>query len=363
MMLRGAIAIFRRDFKKFLSNPFAILMTLFMPIMYLIIFGNAMGGTITHIPVGIVQDSPYVEYSPLFESVKQTLSSYNSSKSSRIIDLTVFPDERAAKIALNEGKVKGVIIIPPEISTRSVIRLYEDSSEYVIPGIIEAALHTAVILAGSTSTVQIEKIYGDIEYIQFFGVGVIVMAIFMTTMMGGGIALIRDREMGIIEGYLVTPVKRSSIILGMIGSGTIRAFLAGFIIFCVALLLTGITIRDPSSYLLVFLIIAVSSLGITSLMVSFASRFANQQEYAASSAFINLLLFMTSGAFYPIMGMPAWLQWITIINPEAYAVHALRSIILRGQGLEIIGIDLLALGIFTALTITLGISTYRRTLE
>jgi len=363
MILRAAIAIFRRDFKKFLSNPFAILMTLFMPIMYLVIFGNAMGGTISHIPVGIVQDTPYIEYTPLFDSVEHTLRYWNSSKSSRIIELTVFPDEQTAKNVLNNGKIDGVIIIPSEISKTGEVRLYEDSSEYVIPGMIESALSAAVAMAGSKNPVHIEKIYGDIDYIQFFGVGVIVMAIFMTTMMGGGIALIRDREMGIIEGYLVTPVKRSSIILGMIGSGTVRAFLAGSIIFFVALLLTGIDIRSPSSYLLVFLVIAVSSLGITSLMVSFASRFSNQQEYAASSAFINLLLFMTSGAFYPIQGMPDWLRWLTVVNPEAYAVHSLRSIILRGQGLDIIGVDLLALGIFTAFTITLGISTYRRTLE
>ena len=59
LMIRGALAIFKRDFKKFLSNPFVILMTLFMPIMYLVIFGNAMGGTITHIPIAVVQEEPY----------------------------------------------------------------------------------------------------------------------------------------------------------------------------------------------------------------------------------------------------------------------------------------------------------------
>jgi ABC-type Na+ efflux pump permease subunit len=73
------------------------------------------------------------------------------------------------------------------------------------------------------------------------------MAIFMTTMFGGGIALIKDRELGIIEGYLVTPVKRASIILGMIGSGTVRAFLAGVTIFFVDLLITGILIRSSGS--------------------------------------------------------------------------------------------------------------------
>ncbi len=55
-MLRGAIAIFRRDIKKFLSNPLVMFMTLVMPIMYLIVFGNAIGGTITGIPLGVVQE-------------------------------------------------------------------------------------------------------------------------------------------------------------------------------------------------------------------------------------------------------------------------------------------------------------------
>jgi ABC-2 type transport system permease protein len=72
---------------------------------------------------------------------------------------------------------------------------------------------------------------------------------------------------------------------------------------------------------------------------------------------------MTSGAFYPTIGMPDWLRWITVINPEFYAVDALRSIILRGQGLNVIGMDIVALLIFSVVAIILGISTFRRTLE
>jgi ABC-2 type transport system permease protein len=169
--------------------------------------------------------------------------------------------------------------------------------------------------------------------------------------------------MGIHEGYLVTPVKRSSIIMGMISSGTVRAFLAGFIIFIVGVLITGVIVRSFMDFLMVVLVIFIASVGVTSLMVSIASRFNNQQEYASTTAFFNLILFMTSGAFYPTIGMPDWLRWITVINPEWYSVHALRSIILRGQGLSVIAPDLIALLIFSAAAILLGILTYRRTLE
>jgi ABC-2 type transport system permease protein len=362
-MIRGAIAIFSRDFKKFISNPFVLIFTLLMPIMYLVIFGNAMGGTISHIPVGIVQEGPPFDATPLYTNGTVVLRHYAVSDNPRLFDVTVYTDEMTAKRALAEAKISGVIVFPSVVSSDHAVRLYVDSSDYMTPTLIESGVRGTLAAIGATNAVIVNKIYGDIKYIQFFGVGVIVMAIFMTTMMGGGIALIKDREMGIHEGYLVTPVKRSSIIVGMISSGTVRAFLAGFIIFIVGVLITGVIIQSVEDFFLAVLVIFIASVGVTSLMVSIASRFSNQQEYASTTAFFNLILFMTSGAFYPTIGMPDWLRWITVINPEWYSVHALRSIILRGQGLSVIAPDLIALLIFSAVAILLGITTYRRTLE
>ena len=362
-MIKGAIAIFKRDFKKFLGNPFVIIFTLLMPIMYLVIFGNAMGGAINHVSLAVVQEEPYVNESPVFTAVVADLKHMAQSDNPPTFDISVYTDELKAKRALQNGAVSGVLVYPSPLFPDRPIRLYVDSSDSVTPTVIVSGVNAALVQSGSHNQVELNKIYGDIKYIQFFGVGVIVMAIFMTTMMGGGIALIKDREMGIIEGYFVTPVKRSSIIMGMIASGTVRAFLSGFVIFIVDLLITGIIIQSPENFFMVLLVLFITSIGITSFMVSMASRFSNQQEYASMSAFFNLILFMTSGAFYPVIGMPDWLRWITIVNPEYYAVHALRSIILRGQGLEVIGMDLLALGIFSVGAMILGIATYRRTLE
>jgi ABC-2 type transport system permease protein len=362
-MIRGALAIFKRDFKKFLSNPFVILMTLFMPIMYLVVFGNAMGGTITHISIAVIQDEPYTIPTPLFKSASGAIENIAQRDYPRTFDVITYNDELKAKRDLQEGHIHGVVVFPSALEPQSAVRVYVDSSDSVTPSIIVSGVQSALVQVGATNPIAVNKIYGDIKYIQFFGVGVIVMAIFMTTMFGGGIALIKDREVGIVEGYLVTPVKRSSIILGMIGSGTVRAFFAGFIIFIVDILITGIIIQSVEDFFLVLLVLFITSMGVTSLMVSIASRFTNQQEYSSVAAFFSLILFMTSGAFYPTMGMPDWLRWITIINPEYYAVDALRSIILRGQGLEVIGMDIFALLVFSVLSISLGIATFRRTLE
>lgn len=81
------------------------------------------------------------------------------------------------------------------------------------------------------------------------------------------------------------------------------------------------------------------------------------------NAFLSLILFMTSRAFYPTLGMPDCLRRITVINPESYAVHALRALILRRQGMGAISVDLLTLGLFSGAAILLGITIFRRTLE
>ena len=334
-----------------------------MPIMYLVIFGNAMGGTLSHIPIGVVQEGPPYNETPLFSNAVVALDHITQKDNPKLLDVTVYTDETMAKRDLADGSITAVVIFPSEVSNDHAVRLYVDSADSITPTVVESAVNGILARIGAHNPILVNKIYGDIKYIQFFGVGVIVMAIFTSTMFGGGIALIRDREAGIHEGYLVTPVQRTSIIAGIISSGTVRSFLAGCVIFLVDILSTGIILRSFEDFLLVVLVIFIACVGVTSLVVSFASRFSAQQEYASVVAFLNLILFMTSGAFYPVIGMPGWLRWITVINPEYYGVHALRAIILRGQGLNVIGTDLIALCIFSGAMIILGIVTYRRTLE
>ena len=281
-MLRGPRAIFKRDFKKFLSNPFIIVSTLLIPVMYLIVFGSAIGGTLSHVPVGVVQEAPPYNDTPLFTSAAYQLnhiSQGNQNDAEKLLDVTVYPDEAQAKQDLENGKISAVIVFPSSVSSDNAVRLYVDSSDSTTPPMIEAALNGVLLALGASNPVTVDKIYGDITYIQFFGVGVIVMAIFTSTSFGGGIALIKDRENGIHEGYLVTPVKRSSIILGIISSGTVRAFIAGFVIFWIDLMITGLTLQNFQDFVLVLVVILIVSIGVTSFVVSFASRFSSQQEY------------------------------------------------------------------------------------
>jgi ABC-2 type transport system permease protein len=80
------------------------------------------------------------------------------------------------------------------------------------------------------------------------------------------------------------------------------------------------------------------------------------------SGFLNVILFFPSGAIYPIASFPGWLKVFAKINPEAYAVDALKAILFKNAGLAVISGDIFFLVIFTAVMMTIAIATFKRTL-
>lgn len=355
--MNGSFAIFERDMRKFLRSPLLLFMSLFFPMFYLIVLGNAIGGTINHVPIGMAQVDLFYGETKEFKTTLQAIQGTDS------FTVTVYDTEEEAKRALSEGKVYAVAVFPSDRYNENTIWLYIDSSDSFISSVIEGGFPAIIKGLGLNNDIQIDKIYGKIEYLESFGVAILIMSIFMSSMMGGGMALIRDREAGIIEGYYVTPIKRSSILGGIIMSGTARGLLTSCVVLIIDVLIAGVVVKDMQSLALVIGVLFLTSVGTTSFVVSFASRIPSQQAYGSTVGFFNLLLFMTSGAFYPTIAMPSWLSWMTNINPEYYAIHALRGILLRGQGFDVIGFDLLAICLFSFAMIAFGILVFKRSLE
>ncbi|HXW98403.1 MAG TPA: ABC transporter permease, partial [Methanomicrobiales archaeon] len=144
-LIKGGIAIFRRDMKKFISTPYVIVFTLFMPIMYLVIFGNAIGGTITGIHIGVVQSEPYTLPTPLYTASVEALRDFRSAPDKpTVFDVTVYPDEQTAKQALANGELSGAVIFPSDLPNDNTVRVYEDSSDYAIPALMEGGITAAI---------------------------------------------------------------------------------------------------------------------------------------------------------------------------------------------------------------------------
>jgi ABC-2 type transport system permease protein len=190
-----------------------------------------------------------------------------------------------------------------------------------------------------------------------------VLSIFMMVMIGGGIIFIDDKARGLHEGYLVTPLTKLELIMGFNLSGAIKAVLAGTVLMTVGSLVAGIPHPlEPLRLLRLFVVIVVTALALVSMMFLLMVRVNDPLVPRATFGLLNTLLFFPSGAVYPQAAFPAWMRAIASVDPFTYAVHALKSLLLKGTGMAAVGPDLLYLALFSIATMTLATMLFRRTL-
>jgi ABC-2 type transport system permease protein len=212
-------------------------------------------------------------------------------------------------------------------------------------------------------TVDTTNMYRDVFYIEFMAPGSLIQSIMFASIIGGGISILFDKQRGIIEGYLVTPLKQYEIVVGVLLAGVIKATFSAFTILALAIIFVGVRpVANITDYALIFITIFLTALGIISMMTAYAVRAPAPEVYQFTAFPINLILYFTSGAVYPIDGFPAWMQAIASINPQAYAIHALRLAMYKGATLSAVIGDFAYLSIFTGLMVILATVAFRRAL-
>jgi len=190
-----------------------------------------------------------------------------------------------------------------------------------------------------------------------------VMSIFMMVMIGGGIIFIDDKARGLHEGYLVTPITRLELILGFNISGAIKAIIAGIVLMIVGSPIAGVPHPfEPLKLVRLFVVIAVTATALVSMMFLLMVRMNDPLLPRALFGVLNTLLYFPSGAVYPQAAFPKWMRAIAIVDPFTYAVHALKSVVLKDTGFGAIGFDLAFLSVFAALTMLGATMLFKRTL-
>jgi ABC-2 type transport system permease protein len=205
--------------------------------------------------------------------------------------------------------------------------------------------------------------YPYVPYIQYLLPGTITMSIFVMVMIGGGIIFIDDKARGLHEGYLVTPISRLELVAGFNMSGTIKAVLAGLILMTVGSLIAGVPDPfAPMRMLRMLVVIVTTAFALISLMFLLMVRVTDPLVPRATFGVLNTLLYFPSGAVYPTQGFPPWMQAIAAVDPFTYAVHAFKCLLLKNTGFGAISGDLLYLGVFSVVAMSLAVSLFRRTL-
>jgi ABC-2 type transport system permease protein len=365
-------AIIERELRRFKRSPILIVISMVFPLVQLVVLGYAFGGNVKHLKVAVVdQDGglPAIRIRELATAV---------AGGAKTFDVVQYADQGQAVNDLRNGRVNGVLTIPPEFSRRVLTRsdphvaLIEDNTDNFVSATLVGAAGS--LLSGfsppvgltrisPTPRLDVVEVYPYVPYVQYLLPGIIVMSIFMMVMIGGGIIFIDDKARGLHEGYLVTPITKLELVAGFNLSGAIKAVLAGVSIMLVGSLIAGVPMPfDPLRLVRLFVVICVTSFALISMMFLIMVRVSDPLLPRAIFGVLNTLLYFPSGAIYPQQGFPSWMRVIAAVDPFTYAVHAFKNLVLKNTGFGAIGFDLLYLVVFSAVCMTAATALFKRTL-
>jgi ABC-2 type transport system permease protein len=365
-------AIIERELRRFRRSPILIVVSMVFPIVQLVVLGYAFGGNVKHLKLAIVDQDHGVQAIHIRELASAVASG------ARTIDPLDYSDPGVALTDLRNGRVNGVLTIPPDFSRRVLakndprVALIEDNTDNFVSVALASTLSGMVgsynqpikiERVGAEPTLDLVEVYPYVPYVQYLLPGSVVMSIFMMVMIGGGIIFIDDKARGLHEGYLVTPITKLQLIAGFNISGTIKAVLAGMFLLIIGSFIAGIpNPLDPLRLVRLFSVVVVTSFALISLMFLLMVRVTDPLLPRAVFGVLNTLLYFPSGAVYPQQGFPGWMQVIAVADPFTYAVHAFKNLLLKNTGFEAITYDLGFLVVFSIVAMTAATRLFKRTL-
>ena len=365
-------AIFEREMRKFFRSPVLMIMSMMLPIVQLVILGNAYGGKIRNARVAIVD----YDHGPQAVKVREACAAIAVNIATfKTVD---YSNEVQAREDVRTGKIDAAIIIPAQYSRRVYaqdaprIGLVVDNSDQFTSSSIESELQSLVDSLNApviqprivkNIAVQSVELYPYVSYMKFLLAGTISLAMYISVMIGGGMLYIDDKARGVHEGYLVTPITKLELVMGLNLAGAAKAVLAGISLTIIGSLIAGLdAIFNPVADLELLLMIIATALAFNGMMFLMMVRVDDPLVPRAMFGVLNTLLFFPSGAVFPIIAFPKWLQAIAIVDPFTYCVHGFKAILLKDGGFVAIQYDLLFLFIFGIGTLLIATPLFKRTL-
>ncbi|TMK20893.1 MAG: multidrug ABC transporter permease [Actinobacteria bacterium] len=171
---------------------------------------------------------------------------------------------------------------------------------------------------------------GSTGYLDFLTPGILAQSALFVSIFYG-IAIIWERDLGILHKFLVSPASRLSLVLGKAFSAGIRALTQAVVVAAIALAV-GVHIRFAPQALLgvaVAVVAGAACFAILSLIV--ASLVRTRERFMGIGQLLTMPLFFASNAIYPIAIMPGWLRSVARLNPLTYQVDALRALLVPGN--------------------------------
>jgi len=384
----------RKDLLDFSRDRMQLVFFLIMPVFMMIMTGFIFPteNSLKNIPLGVAnQDTGQVS-----ATVTQVLTDMKTSSGDHIFTIKTCTDANAIKDAIKAQKINGGVYIAsdfsqmiqqnqpasvsiiPDQSNPQISQILTQLLQQVIAGtsaglaqakvgeIIKLTATVSPQLAQANPSAIIQPIQSTIDslipgkpnYFQFVAPGIMAMIVMMSVMTGLAVSVSREREAGTLDGLLIAPVSRLSIILGKAFSQTVRGMIQGMIVLLLAILMFGVHVYGSWLIMIVLLFLGVFAfMGIGILVSAVASA---QESAMTIMMTLQFPMMFLSGVFFPIQQMPQVMQYISKIIPLTYEAAALRKVIVLGAGLGSVWIEVLILSIFGVVMLAIAVPTFRR---
>ena len=341
-----------------------------IPAIQLALFGYAIQTEVRHLPTVVLDESRTSESRRLVEVFR------NSGN----FDIVAGVGDRTALArAIETGRASAALVIPPDYM-RNLKRGRLAEAQVIVDAadpLASSAALSGATLAGSARASELAREAGGrppalevrvrpwynpgLRSAVYIVPGIVGVLLSITLVLITSMAIVRERERGTLEQLIVTPIDKTSLMLGKI----LPFLLIGYVQITVILVLGRLLFRVPilgSLPLLYLLSLAfiVASLALGLLM----STMVRSQVQAMQLSFLFLLPnILLSGFMFPRQAMPPLAQWIGAALPLTYFLTILRGVLLKGVGFTELWPEALALVGFAVGLVALSVARFHKTIE
>jgi ABC-2 type transport system permease protein len=385
-LLSHTFRIAWKDLTELFRNRLGLVLLIVMPLFMMVMVGfiYPSNGTVNNLQVGLVnEDSGFNNSTIPSQSFLLGLQAINNQ--THMLVVSNVSSAADIKDMVQRGDLEGGIIIPSNFSEsmmtgqQGTLIIVSDESNPQISATIQGALkgvfdgmgtalaQQKVAPLNATNTLAVVKpfnvqtqgiVSGNPTYFDFIAPGIMAMTVMMSVMTGLPVAISQEKEIGTMDGMMVAPINRLSIILGKTLGQTARGLIQGIIILILAVGLFGVAIQG--SILLVFALLLLGVFSFVGLGIVITSFTKDQETAQMLMMTLMFPMMFLSGVFFPIQQMPWYMQDISKILPLTYASDSLRRVMVLGAGIPQISTDLIVLIVFGVVMIAIAVPVFRR---
>jgi ABC-2 type transport system permease protein len=369
--MRKALSVGRKEVRQILRDRRTLMILLFVPAFFLLLYGYALSWDIRHIRLAVDDRDRTADSRAL-------VSAFVNSGYFDLVALVESPAEITRLMDRNDARV--VLVIPARLSAdlhagRSVpvqILLNGDNANtattvmgYALTILQNESARYRAAAGGAAAALPLLRAEPRVWYnpqlrsTLFLVPGLIAYIVMITAVVSTALSIVREKERGTMEQVRMAPLDAGSFVIGKTIPYFVVSLISAMAILLVAMVLFDLPMRGSWMLLLFTLsLFLVGALGLGLLISSIADTQQVAFQVALLASFLPTL--MLSGFIFPIASMPAVLRAITYVVPARYFLVALRGIVLKGAGLPIIWPQLVALLMYSAVVLLLASTRLRR---